>query len=53
MKTCEDCEYYWCGVNNCFCKNFTNDLKVPRIIQNAPDKPSWCPKEREEDISNN
>jgi len=47
-ETCKGCEYYYCGVNTCFCENYANKLRVPRIIRNAPKKPLWCPKEKEE-----
>jgi len=46
-ETCEGCEYYYCGVNTCFCENYANKLRVPRIIRNAPEKPLWCPKDRD------
>ena len=45
IETCEDCEYYYCGVNTCFCKNYVNELEVPRVIRKAPQIPLWCPLE--------
>lgn len=45
VKKCHGCKYVKCGINHCYCINAPNDIDVPRLLRNFPERPNWCIEE--------